>query len=70
MHLPDDVASLQQLLREVLAKLAALEAENAELRRRLGLHSGNSHKPPSSDAYKKKNSAPALPKEKSKKQGG
>jgi uncharacterized small protein (DUF1192 family) len=33
---------------------ARLAAENAELRRRLGLNSQNSHKPPSSDGYRKK----------------
>ncbi len=47
-----------------------LKAENAELRRRLGLHSGNSHKPPSSDGYKKKKIVAALPKEAGKRQGG
>jgi len=38
-----------------------LQAENAELRRRLGLKSQNSHKPPSSDGYRKKRIQPALP---------
>ncbi|MGQ9742654.1 DUF6444 domain-containing protein [Chloroflexus sp.] len=33
---------------------ARLQAENAELRRRLGLNSSNSHKPPRSDGYRKK----------------
>jgi transposase len=43
---------------------ARLAAENAELRRRLGLNSQNSHKPPSSDGYRKKPARwPALPKE-------
>lgn len=32
------------------ARIALLEAENAELRRRLGENSSNSSKPPSSDA--------------------
>ncbi len=31
------------------ARITALEAENAELRRRLTQHSGNSSKPPSTD---------------------
>lgn len=34
------------------------------MRRRLGLNSSNSHKPPSSDGYRKKRVQPALPKEK------
>jgi len=46
------------------AENARLAAENAELRRRLGLNSQNSHKPPSSDGYRKKRARPALPKEK------
>jgi transposase len=33
--LPDDVPTLQQMVRELLAELARLRAENAELRRRL-----------------------------------
>jgi len=41
---------------------ARLQAENAELLRRLGLNSQNSHKPPSSDGYRKKRVQPALPK--------
>ena len=47
-----------------------LQAENAELRRRLGLDSQNSHKPPSSDGYRKKQVKPALPKEKTNSLGG
>jgi transposase len=37
-----------------MRKIEALEAENAELRRRLDLDSSNSSKPPSSDGLKKK----------------
>ncbi len=44
------------------AENARLQAENAELRHRLGLNSQNSHKPPSSDGYRKKRIQPALPK--------
>jgi len=55
-------------LREENARLqkeiARLQAENAELRRRLGLNSQNSHKPPSSDGYRKERRQPALPREK------
>jgi regulator of replication initiation timing len=48
------------MLLQALAEIAQLklentklQAENAELRRRLGMNSSNSHKPPSSDGYKK-----------------
>ncbi|MCC5945166.1 MAG: hypothetical protein JJT94_09525 [Bernardetiaceae bacterium] len=83
MKLPNDIASLHTVLTECLTRLSALELENtalksendalklenAELRRRLGLNSKNSSKPPSSDGYKKK-PVPALPKTSGKKQGG
>lgn len=49
------------------AKNAELKAENAELRSRLDKHSGNSHKPPSTDGLTKK---PALPKLKTSNNGG
>ena len=51
-------------------KVERLEAENAELRRRLGLDSSNSDKPPSSDGHKKPPVKPALPKEKNGAKGG
>ncbi len=70
MELPQDIESLHHLLRECFAKIASLEAENAELRCRLGMDSSNSHKPPSSEGYKKKTLKPAIPKEGGKKQGG
>jgi transposase len=64
------MSTLNAQLEELLERIAALEAENlrlkaenAELRRRLGLNSENSHKPPSSDGYKKKRVRPGLPKE-------
>jgi transposase len=34
-------------------EIVRLKSENAELRRRLGMNSSNSHKPPSSDGNKK-----------------
>lgn len=68
--LPDDEESLKALVQQLWANLARLEAENAELRRRLGLASCNRHKPPSSDGYKKTPVVPALSKEKRHRNGG
>jgi transposase len=51
MTLPPEVVELIDALRR---EIEALRAENAELRRRLGLDSSNSSKPPSSDGLKKK----------------
>lgn len=47
-----------------------LQAENAELRRRLEKNSQNSHKPPSSDGYRKKRVQPAMPKREKRAAGG
>jgi transposase len=49
-HPPEVVELIDSLRREI----EALRAENAELRRRLGLDSSNSSKPPSSDGLKRK----------------
>jgi transposase len=57
-----EIASLQAELVHLRTENARLQAENAELWRRLGLNSQNSHKPPSSDGYRKKRIQPALPK--------
>jgi transposase len=67
-------AELLQLRKEV-ARLeeekARLETENAELRRRLAKDSHNSHKPPSSDGYRKKpRRTSAMPKGPKRKRGG
>src|SRR5271168_5152878 len=51
MDIPAEVADLIASLR---AEITALQAEVAELRRRLNLDSSNSSKPPSSDGLKKK----------------
>ena len=58
------VTSLLGRLENLEAEIERLQAENAELRRRLGMNSSNSHKPPSSDGYRKKRASSALPKEK------
>jgi transposase len=68
--LPDDPELLKALVKQLLEKIEQLEVENAELRRRLGLDSTNSHKPPSGDGYRKKTVAPGLPKEEGRRNGG
>jgi transposase len=51
MIVPPDV---EEFIVSLMRRIEALEADNAELRRRLGLDSSNSSKPPSSDGLKKK----------------
>ena len=62
-HRPEDhaadVSDYRALVAELRAQNAALLARVAELERQLGLNSGNSGKPPSSDGLKKKPSASA-----------
>lgn len=70
IDLPNDIESLKALIVQLLEKIAQLEAENAELRRRLGMDSSNSDKSPSSDGYKKKPVKPGLPKDKNGSKGG
>ena len=48
------IAALRQQNAGLSALVAALQARVAELERQLGLNSGNSGKPPSSDGLKKK----------------
>jgi transposase len=74
MALSNDISVLKDLVMVLLAKVEALESENAalraevaELRSRLKENSKNSHKPPSSDGLSKK---PGLPKGPPKKSGG
>lgn len=64
----NEILVLKQLVSQLLTRIELLEAENAELRRRLSLTSHNSDKPPSTDGLSKKTAA--LPKESNKKQGG
>jgi transposase len=74
MALSNDLSVLKDLVKVLLAKVEALESENAalkaevaDLRSRLKENSKNSHKPPSSDGLSKK---PGLPKGRPKKSGG
>ena len=50
----DELAALvveqARVIEELRVRVAALEVENAELKRRLGMNSSNSSKPPSSDS--------------------
>lgn len=48
------IANLLDRLTALEAEVARLQAENAELRRCLGLDSGNTHKPLRSDGYAQK----------------
>jgi transposase len=43
------IAELEAKIASLMQRLSQLEAENAELKARLGLNSQNSSKPPSSD---------------------
>ena len=54
----DDSTNLYALIAELRREIAALKQENAELRRRLGLDSTNSSKPPSSDGLARKSRTP------------
>ena len=61
------IAQQAQQIIELQASLQAALQEIAELKARLGQHSGNSSRPPSSDGLKKK---PAFPRTSGKKRGG
>lgn len=73
-HRPEDyvaeVSDLRALVAELRAQNAALVARVAELERRLGLNSGNSGKPPSSDGLKKPVRVGSLRERTGKKPGG
>jgi transposase len=64
------LADLEAEFSRLQAENARLQTENAELRRRLEQNSQNSHKPPSSDGYRKKRVQSALPKGEKRAPGG
>lgn len=65
------VEELLELLKNALAKIQALEKENAQLRAKLNMNSSNSSLPPSSDRFiKKKDRNNSLRKKSSKPSGG
>lgn len=73
----NDIFELKALISSLLVEIEGLkgrvrelEMENADLRNQLSQNSTNSHKPPSSDGYKKPVIKPGLPKEAGKKAGG
>jgi len=56
-QLPPEYSGLEgchKLIEELVAVITALENRVTELERQLRQHSGNSHRPPSSDGFKKK----------------
>src|SRR5215472_1228246 len=70
----DELAALvvqqAQVIAELQQRVAALEAENAELKRRLGMDSTNSSKPPSSDSPFTKPAPKSLRRKSGRKPGG
>jgi transposase len=64
------LADLEAEFSRLQAENARLQTETAELRRRLEQNSQNSHKPPSSDGYRKKRVQSALPKGEKRAPGG
>ena len=65
-----EVAGLLAVISELRAQNAALVARVAELERQIGLNSGNSGKPPSSDGLKKPVRVASLRERTGKKTGG
>jgi len=58
-ELEGEIAGQRVEVARLEGEVARLKAENEELRRQLGMNSQNSHKPPSSDGYRKKRVQPA-----------
>jgi transposase len=69
-ELRNQLTELEAEVKRLQAENARLWAENAELRRRLEMNSQNSHKPPSSDGYRKKRVQSAIPKGEKRARGG
>jgi hypothetical protein len=69
-NLPNDLEALKEIIRQLLEKNQRLEAENPELRRRLGMDSTNSHQSPSHDGSRKKTTPPGLSKKPGSGKGG
>ena len=61
------IAPLVSIIEQQTQRIAQLESELDQLRRQVNQNSQNSHKPPSSDGYRK---APAIPKTKTGPRGG
>ena len=61
------IAPLVANIEQQTQHIAQLEAELAQLRAQVNQNSQNSHKPPSSEGYRK---APALPKPQTQRRGG
>ena len=61
---------VEELIASLRAEILALRAEVAELRRRLGLDSSNSSKPPSSDGLKRPARVRSLREKSKRKPGG
>src|SRR6187551_1495254 len=64
------VVEQARVIEELRARVAALEAENAELKRRLGMNSTNSSKPPSTDSPFTKPTPKSLRRRSGRKPGG
>ena len=64
------LASLEAEIARLQPEITHLQAKNSELRRRSEMNSQNSHKPPSSEGYRKKRVQLALPKRDDRALGG
>lgn len=64
--MPSTIEECHVLINQLLSAIALLQGEVAELKRQLNQNSRNSHRPPSSEGFKKK---PAIPRMKHKKGG-
>ena len=64
------VEQQSEIISKLERRIAEVEAENRELRRRLNMYSGNSSKPPSSDSLFKRTERPSRKRKTKKKPGG